>query len=155
MDTPQLRITDEQLEAMCVTLWSGEGQKWHELHEIEQREFRDCMRVAVATLPFDTLDARERREYEQLKMVAAILGETFGQWKPQTDEGKRMLSLFDNTTGEFMDRDPSADEAVKRLGTVRGYVFNALNTLSALDTERSREVCLVLERIFKIIEGES
>lgn len=145
-----LRITDEQLEAMCVAAWSVDKPNWEDLDDNERRGFRVAMRAAVATLPFDTLDAPERREYEQLKIVAAILGETFDGWKPQTDEGKRMLSLFWGTVSEFMGKGPAVDLVVKRLGAVRSYVFNALNT-----SQRSREVSVALEHIFKLIEGES
>lgn len=43
------------------------------------------------------------RETAQLKAIAGILGEVFGQLKPETDEGKRIVALFDSTLGEFFD----------------------------------------------------
>jgi hypothetical protein len=90
------------------------------------------------------------RELEQLKTVAGILGETFDQLQPQTDEGKRYKSLFEGTTAEFYDGPLEATGvALKRLSAVRAYVTNALDT-----SQRSREVSRALEHIFGLLNGE-
>lgn len=49
----------------------------------------------------DKQEAVMRAELEMFRVTAQTLGETFGQWKPVTDEGKMAKKWFEDITGEF------------------------------------------------------